>query len=271
MRTLAVAATLSWGVFASGLAAEQELAERLAETLRVSDVVQILHREGLEQGRQLNANMLGDTGGAYFAAQVESIYDPDDMVAALTDALAEHMSGVALQETLDFFGSPVGQRIIALEISAREAYSLPDVQEMAVAQLEDTPESDSRLKLVRTFVEANDLVARNVEGVQAADFSFYRGLSEGGGIPRDDTGYLATMLEGRDELLAETEEWALSFHYMAYKPLTEAEQQANIDFSLSASGQELNDALFDGFERMYNDIFYQMGRLVARSMATADL
>ena len=39
MRTLAVAATLSWGVFASGLAAEQELAERLAETLRVSDVV----------------------------------------------------------------------------------------------------------------------------------------------------------------------------------------------------------------------------------------
>lgn len=269
MRSL-ICAGLLWLAAGAGWASEA-LVDRLAQALRLSEVVQILSAEGLEHGAALDAEMLAGAGGAYFADQVQEVFDPADMVDALKSAMAQGMSEAALQDSLVFFESDLGRRIIGLELSARQAFGDPDIEAMAVERLGALPADDPALALVRRYVDANELVTRNVSGMQGTDFAFYLGLAQGGAYDRDDEAYLAGLLEDRDQMLAETEEWALSFHLMAYDPLSVAEQQANIDYSLSAAGQAFNVALFEGFDRMYEDLFYRLGLLVAQAMTATDL
>ena len=269
MRAL-IWAALFWGA-ASGAWASEDLARRLAEVLRIAEVVDILRDEGLAYGDSMDRDMLGGTGGVYFRDQVAVIYRAEDMVAALTDAMAQHMTAQALRDSLTYFQSDTGQRVIGLEISARSAFGDPDVEAMAVDRLKALAEDDPARRMVADYVAANDLIERNVDGIQATDFSFYLGLVDSGAAERDDDGYLAGLLEDRDALRAETGEWAMSFHLLAYHPLSAAEQQANIDFSRSAAGQQFNDALFEGFDAMYGEIFYRLGRLVGSAMRATDL
>ena len=96
MRAL-VCAALFWGA-ASGAWASEDLARRLAEVLRIAEVVDILRDEGLAYGDSMDRDMLGGTGGVYFRDQVAVIYRAEDMVAALTDAMAQHMTAAALRD-----------------------------------------------------------------------------------------------------------------------------------------------------------------------------
>ncbi len=265
-----VCACLIWLSAVAGWATEASVS-RLNDALRLDEVVAILRGEGIEYGQILNEDMLDGAGGSYFTDQLAVIYDAGTMTRRITQAMERHLSPGALAESVAFFESETGQRIIRLEISARIAIADEDVERMAVERFTTLPGDDPQRRLIRDYVEANDLIRRNVDSTQASDFSFYRGLVDGKAVDRDDEGYLAAMLEERDELMADTEEWAMSFHLMAYHPLSVDEQQANIDFSRSAAGQEFNDALFAGFDGLYEDIFYQLGRLVARSMVATDL
>ena len=247
------------------------MVDRLAAALRVHDVVALLRDEGLTHGEELDTGMLEGTGGRYFSAQVSRIFDTDAMAAVLTGAMAAEMSTQALSDSVAFFESDTGKQIVALELSARLAFADADVEEAALDQFNALEQGDPQRKLVEDFVEANDLIDRNVDGIIATDYSFYLGLADGGAMPRDDEGYLALLMEDRADLVDEITDWSLSFHLLAYHSLSPEEQQANIDFSLSASGQALNNALFVGFDRMYADIYYDLGRLIAAAMEATDL
>lgn len=247
------------------------MVDRLAAALRIGDVVALLRDEGLRHGEELDTDMLGGAGGRYFNAQVSRIFDTDAMAAVLTGAMAAEMSAQALRDSVAFFESDTGQQIVALELSARLAFADPDVEEAALDQFDALERGDPQRKLVEDFVEANDLIDRNVDGIIATDYSFYLGLADGGAMPRDDQGYLALLMEDRADLVDEITDWSLSFHLLAYHSLSPEEQQANTDFSRSASGQALNNALFVGFDRMYADIYYDLGRLIAAAMEATDL
>ncbi len=259
------------GAVWAGSAGDDAEFDALVEALRLADVMEILGREGLEHGQQLNDGFLGGEGGAYFSQQVEAIFDAEAMTDLFKATMAAHMTDDAVTQSVAFFGSDLGQRIIGLEISARVAFDDEDVQDFAVEVLDALPQDDARRQLVSEYVAANDLVARNVKGTHSSEYNMYRGLVDGGYLAGDDESYLAGMLADREALVRDTEEWAMSFHLMAYQPLSVEEQQANIVFSLSDSGQMFNNAMFKAFDGMYDDIFYRLGRLVARSSDAADL
>lgn len=256
---------------AGAVHAADSAAERLAQALRLGEVVQVLSAEGVEHAAALDAEMLGDSGGAYFTDQAAALFDPDRMQADLTQVLAQEMSPEDLNASAAYFESPTGRRIIALELSARAAFSDPDVEAVAVDHYHALPPGDPVRGLVRDYVEANDLVARNVDGMQASDYSFYRGLVAGGAYDPDHEAYLALLLNERDALYLETDEWAMSFHLLAYDPLTEAEHRENLAYSLSPAGKAFNTAMFAAFDQVYEDIFFQLGLLVAGSMQATDL
>lgn len=269
MRSL-IAAVSIWCLAACAWAGDRDV-ERLAQALRLDEVIAVLRDEGLSHGRLLDQDMLEGAGGAYFADQVSHIYDAAGMRAVLTEAMATRMTPAAVAASIGFFESDLGRRIIALELSARQAFSDPDIEATAVARMEALAEDDPHRRLIRDYVEANELIERNVDGIQSTDFSFYLGLVEGGAMGRDDEGYLSGLLDNRDAVRADTESWAMSFHLMAYHPLDAGDMRANIAFSRSPDGQELNVALFGGFDEMYDDIYYRLGRLVAQAMSAADL
>ncbi|MEX0318294.1 MAG: DUF2059 domain-containing protein [Ruegeria sp.] len=257
-------------VWALPVAADETL-DRLAQALRLDEVVEILRDEGLKYGRELDDQMLGGEGGQPFDQQIQRIYVADEMQAGLRKALADGMTAEQRAQAATFFEGDLGQTIISLENSARRAFATPAIEEAARTYYEEIDQQDARFRLVEEYISVNDLVAQNVKGALSADFNFYRGMAEGHGAQRDDGVMLSDLLDQQDETRAETTAWLYGFLLMAYQPLSEAEMRENIAFSRTGAGQALNAALFEGFDAMYDSISYELGLAVALALTATDL
>lgn len=252
-------------------AAADEAVKQLTRALRLTEVVSILRDEGLAYGRTLDSDMLDGDGGAYFAARVSDIYDPDRMHRIMSETMAEAMGRADIVEATVFFDSPLGQTIIALENSARRAFSDPAIEDLARNRAAASDLDQPRARMIAEYIEVNDLIERNVDGALSADYAFYRGLAAGNGTRQDDRMILSDLWEQRDQTRAETTEWLFGFLTMAYQPLSDAELRDNIEFSLSEAGTALNRALFDGFDRLYDTISFELGQAVAFELTASDL
>lgn len=251
--------------------AADEGIDRLTQALRLDDVVEILRSEGLEFGETLDQDMLAGEGGSLFAQRVSDIYAAGRMTETMTDALRDNMTPEQISQSAGFFETDLGQAIISLENSARRAISDETIEDMARAEFENLGEDHPRVALISEYIEVNDLIEQNVHGTLSSDYSFYRGLAAGNGVPRDDDTMLAGLLEGRDQTREETRDWLFGFLTMAYQPLSDAELGENIAFSRTGAGQALNAALFVAFDILYDDISYELGLAVAQAMTASDL
>lgn len=244
----------------------------LSRVLRIEALAQALHEEGLEHGRGLDADMLEGRGGAHWAAQVARTYAVERIAAAIDQALAEGLEPDEMAACAVFFGSPLGQEILSLELAARVAMRDPAAEAAARATYEDLRGgADARLAAVARFVAVNDLVERNVAGTMSASFQFFRGLAQGDMLGLDEGSILSEVWGEEAATRDETERWLYSYLLMAYRPLAPEELESYIVFSESPAGQALNAALFEGFDRLYQQISYEMGLRLAEAMKASDL
>ncbi|MCB1365564.1 MAG: DUF2059 domain-containing protein [Rhodobacteraceae bacterium] len=252
--------------------ADGATAERLGEVLRLDEVVAVLREEGEANGRELDRDMLGGNGGAWWARQVARIHDADRMKAVMVQALGNTMSDAEIAAGIAFFDSATGRHILTLETSARRAMADPEIEAIARAAYAQVQGSDdARLAAVARFVAINDLLERNVAGVMNATYQFYRGMADGGTIKLDDRAILADVWSGEEETRADTESWLFGFLLMAYRPLSDVEMADYNAFSRTGAGQALNAALFEGFEVMYRDISHALGLAAAQAMSFSEL
>ena len=77
--------------------------------------------------------------------------------------------------------------------------------------------------------------------------------------------------EEEPEIRAETEGWLFAYLHLAYGPLPVDDLETYLAFSRTDAGKALNAALFDGYEAMYRDISYALGRAVALSAQGNDI
>ncbi len=252
-------------------AAASENVDRLTDAMRMSDAMQIFSDEGVDQARVLDTGLLNGTGGAFFQAQIEDLYDPVWMLSKVSEALSETMTDGQLEQAALFFESDLGQTIVSLENSARRAFSDDAIEEMALTAFRDTDRESERYRLVEEYIQVNDLIERNVKGGLSADYSFFRGLADGQGIAADDSDMLARLLSQTAQSQKETREWLFSFLLVAYGPLTEAQMRRNIAFSRTEAGRALNDALFLGLDGMFDELSYEMGLTAAQVLGASDL
>ena len=260
-------------------AATEQTAPRLAtllEHLAFDEVVAVMQAEGLDYARSLDADLLGDRGGAGWMRAAERIYDAGRMrnaiVAELDALLPDDAEAIAAMEA--FFGSDRGQRIIALENGARRALLDADVDAAAragAAALE--AEGGPLLALIEAFIDANDLIEANVEGGMNANFAFYMGLRESGlpafDLPEGDM--LADVWSQEEVIRADTRAWLLAYLGLAYRPLPDADLQAYIDFSRSPEGRALNRALFGAFNAVFTRISHDLGRAAGQVLREQDI
>lgn len=269
MRLFAVIwlALAGWG---NAVAAAEDV-ERLTDAMRLTEVIQILRDEGVTQGLELDKTLLEGTGGAFFQAQIEDLYDTAWMLGKVHDALDEGLSGTQLEQAALFFESDLGRAVVSLENSARRTFSDEAIEKMAVTAYQDADRNAVHYRLIDEYVEINDLVDRNVQGALRADYSFFRGLADGQGATADDGEMLAQLLARAEQSERQTREWLYAFLLFAYQPLSEAQMRENIAFSRTDAGKALNEALFVGLDTMFNELSYQLGVTVAQVLQASDL
>lgn len=245
--------------------------DALMRALDISGLVTVMQEEGRVYASDISAQMLAG-GDALWDANVARIYEPGAMIAAVRRALDLGLNDDDIHGSLAFFGGEVGRRIVGLETSARRAMLDKAIEETARANFTDLDGSeDGRLALISEFVRVNDLIESNVTGGLGSNYMFYRGLIDGGGLDADEKDVLADVWAQEDEIRSDTRDWVFGYSLMAYQPLTDTELSAYIANSDTNAGRALNQALFEGFDRMYGNIAYALGLAAAQAMQGQDI
>ena len=263
-------------VFAVGFvsAARADDARTLYETMRMSEIIEIMREEGLEYGEDLRNEMLGGSPGSGWPRAVDRIYRFERMERGFFEPFERDLDPKHIPPLIAFFSSEQGQQIISFEISARRALLDDDVEETARQIWQDLEgELDPRMDLIERFVATNDLIEANVAGAMNSSLAFYEGLASGDAL---DSGWtldriLNTVWEQEAEIRADTRDWVYPFLTLAFEPLSEADVEAYISLSESEAGQALNAALFSAFDVLFVDISRDMGAAAAIYMQGEDI
>lgn len=272
LRALILSAALIGTIPFSAIAASDADIDTLVDAMRTNDLIDIMRDEGLEHATELEGDLFPGRGRAAWPRIIKQIYDADQMAATYRADFAAAMGDTDTAALIDFFTSDLGQRIIELEISGRRALMAPDVEEAAKEAYADMrARQDPRLEALERFAEINDLVEMNVMGGMNASYAFYQGLATGQNFNLTEEQILTDVWEQEDVIRADTEEWVFGYLAMAYEPLSDADIEAYTVLSESSEGRVLNQAIFAGFDRLFNNISRDLGKAAAQFLAGEDI
>ncbi len=250
--------------------ASTEEIDALYDAIGTPRLMEIMREEGLEQAGDLRENMFPGRSG--WDPVASAIYSTDRMNSFFRAAFDETLTDVDVTPLLEFFRSDLGAEIVGLELSAREALLDDAVEEAAIDAFERLSGTDpDRVAALDGFVEGSDLVNLNVMGAMNASLSFYRGLAEGGGFELSEAEILSDVWDSEPDTRQDAQEWLYAYLAMSYQPLTDAEIIAYTDVTTSPAGKALNRALFTGFDDVFNDISFSLGRAASQFVMGDDI
>lgn len=275
LRPLALLAALILTVPATE--ARTVTAPEVSAALRLPELMAVMRDEGVDYGSELADQLFPDGDSARWQQIVAEIYASSAIQSRFDDVFAEQLAAAPqdLPVILDFFTGELGARIVGLEIEARRAMLDPASEEAARlgwSALEDS--NRGRLRDLRRFEQANNLIEENVAGTMNANLAFYRGLNDGGAFAgeRMDEGEILREVQGQEQQVRqETVEWLMPFLALAYHPLSDAELDDYIAFSQTSAGQTLNAALFAAYGAVYAQISRELGLAAGRVLAGQDI
>ncbi|MBW4708261.1 DUF2059 domain-containing protein [Roseobacter sp. YSTF-M11] len=244
----------------------------LMDAMRIPELTDVIRLEGLQDAEGLNADMLAGQGGALWHNQVERLYDPSRMQDLLYLALQQGLDDAALDGCVAFFDTQRGQTITELEIAARKAMLDEAVQDAAAETYRElSKDKDPHAGLVAAFVEANDLLELNVAITMSSSFQFYQGLADGRLLEMSESDILKDVWASENRLREESKDWINGYFLLAYQPLDLPDLEAYLAFSRSPAGVALNAALFAGYEDVFREVAYGLGRAVALNASGNDI
>lgn len=249
---------------------------RLSQAMQMAGVIEVMRAEGLDYGATLRDEMFPDKGGPGWDAQVGRIYEPGRMLREFEARLGRELGSdpAVVAVGLAFFDTPLGQKILTLELEARRTLLDDAAEETARAAFAEMEAKGApRVEALRRFAEANDLIEMNVMGALNANLAFYRGLNAGGAFSgaMSEEDMLAEVWGQEADIRTETEAWLWPYLSLAYQPLSDEELQAYQVFSESPAGRKLNAAVFAAFDAQFGRISNDLGRAVARMMQGEDI
>lgn len=250
--------------------------DRLSEVMQLDALFDVLREEGLSYGTTLETDMFPSGGGVEWREAVSGIYDVSRLRGQFDAALQKELQAdpAALSEVIDFFGSDLGQRVVALEIEARRTFLDPDAEEAARVAADDAAAGrDPKVSLIRRMIEAADLLEMNVAGAMSGNLAFMTGMAGTGAygqeMPEDQI--LSDIWAQEPQLRSDTESWLYAYLGLAYAPLSESDMEAYLAFSESPAGQWLNAALFTAFDKVFRQVSFDLGRAAGQAMQGRDI
>jgi len=243
---------------------------RLYALMQVSETIQIQQEEGMRNAQASAPELFDGALPEGWAQAVARAYERERMEEIVRTALAQGLEGVDLTPLLDFYASPLGRKMVALEQSGRRVFLDPDVEEEARRMWRDAPEAAPHAQAIRTYMQVNDLVERNVIAAMNADFTFLRAYFEGDSEINEAL-ILSDVWSEEENIRADSAEWLFAYLAMAYGPLTPEEMQASLALWHTPEGRALNNALLDGFSAMVVAISRDLGHSAGQILAGQDL
>lgn len=272
MRLLAVTAAAVM-LTAQALSAQSaSLIDRYYTVFDMETVLGILREEGVASGQSMTEDGSISASPAW-TARLSAIYREDKAWDAFKRGMESIKDAESSTEALEFFEGELGARIVRIELEARRALSADGADEAAAAKVEEVREDDPALYLMyQEFISVNDLVDSNVAGALNSNLAFYRGMATNENYAEGLTEnfILNTVWEQEPEIRKEMEEWTINFSALAYSSLSKAELQTYIDVSKTPAGQRMNAVLFAGFDAMFEEQSYELGRASAEFMLGED-
>ncbi|MBE9635804.1 DUF2059 domain-containing protein [Salipiger mangrovisoli] len=247
-------------------------AEDLLEALKIDEIIEIMREEGRGYSTDMAQDLLpaGQTAG--WQRSVDRLYAPDAMAEVVRARFLESFGDTDAAPLLDYFTSPEGQKVVTLEIEARREMISESVEAAArEAWRERSVAGEPRLDQLDRFVAANDLLETNVVGALNASFQFYLGLVDGGGLEMTEPEIVEEVWMQEEATRVDTGEWLYSYLLLAYQPLSDQALDDYIDISQTPEGKAMNQALFAGFNHMYEEISYGLGLAAAHEMLGQEL
>ncbi|WP_375173000.1 DUF2059 domain-containing protein [Pseudooceanicola sp.] len=245
--------------------------ERIWQVIDMPATLDLLREEGLEMAQGVADEYLPARRGDGWRRSVEEIFDPAAMTRLMTEGFAADFQATDPAPVIAFFDSPLGHRIIALELSARRAFLDPDTEAAARERVSSGQIPPERAALIDAFIAVNDLVSFNIQGALNTNFAFLSGLATSELFEMTEAQILDRVYGNAEETRTDTEEWLRAYLTMAYQPLDDAELEAYVAFSERPEGRRLNRALFAGFGAMYDVQYHALGLAVARQLGAQDL
>lgn len=246
--------------------------------LRIDEMLEVIRAEGLANGDDLAAEMFAGAAGADWSAAVAQVYDAARMRQRFDQSLADlpDQDAAALADSLVFYTSDLGQKIIGLELEARRAMLDPAVEEAAQARWREMGQGAGdqlRLDLLDRFVTVNDLIEMNVAGALNANLAYYRALSGAGafGDAMPEAQMLSEVWAQEADLRKETVDWLFPYLNLAYGSLTPEEMQAYVAFSDTAAGRKANAVIFAAFDAVFVAASTELGRAVGLRLNGQDI
>ena len=248
----------------------------LSQTLKIDALIAVMRTEGLANGKEMEADLFPGQDGAAWDVVVSRVYDTTRLHQIFDAALIKSLQNdPATQKAMrEFFGTPLGQRILALEIDARKTL-LDDNATEAAAKLwgKALNAKTPRAKQINRFAEINDLVESNVMGALNGNLAFYRGMNTAEAFtqPMPEADMLAEVWSQETDVRRDTTEWLFPFLMLAYQPLSDKELGKYIAFSETPAGQKANRAMFVAFDAMFVQVSKELGQSAGRLMAGQDI
>ncbi|MDZ4394692.1 hypothetical protein [Cypionkella sp.] len=248
----------------------------LTQTLKIDALIAVMRSEGLASGKEMEADLFPGQGGAAWGVVLSRVYDTARLHQIFDTALTKALENDPATQTAmrDFFGSPLGQRILALEIDARKTLLDDKATAAAGAMWGRALNADApRAAQITRFAEINDLVESNVMGAMNGNLAFYRGMNAAGAFPESmpEDDMLADVWAQESDVRRDTIEWLYPFLMLAYQPLSDAELDRYIAFSATPAGQKANAAVFVAFDAMFVQVSKELGQSAGHLMAGQDI
>lgn len=262
---------------AGSATAGQEVAARLWEALDLAALMPVLRDEALAEAAEMQGSMLDGGGAIGWMDAVARIHEPARLEALFRDALSRSMrpgDAQRIEQALAFYEGDLGQRLVGLETTAREALLDPDTETAARdAFVEAASHEVPRVEQIRRLIEEADLIGPNVAGGMNAAIAFSQGFSEGGGfdMPMSEAQMLADAWSQEAEIRAATMGWMEAYLMLAYSPLGDADLERYLRFAGSGEGQALSALLFAGFDALFRQTSYDLGLAAAGQRQGRDL
>ncbi|MEI4195125.1 DUF2059 domain-containing protein [Roseovarius sp. E0-M6] len=267
MRSFVLAVGFICASLAGALAQEADREKELGtlfEVLKLSETISILRQEAIANGRDLSETFLGDPASEVWMAEVRRINDPERMRSLVEAEMSEALKGEDIAGMIAFFDRPEGQRILKLELAARDIMTDASAAEAAILSYQDAREDGAPIIAhIDRMTEDSDLIERNVEGALNTNLMFFRGMADGGAYDETDTEMARDVWRQEPELREEMTDWLGAFQFLAYAPLDDALLKDYGAFLRTPEGRALNHALFEGFNRMLDETSYLTGRALA--------
>lgn len=248
--------------------------DALWDALKFEAMVDVIVIEGEDLAREMSTDMPAPAArewDAFVSAIYTDAHFRDALYHNLYDALMRRDAD--LPSMVAFYTTDLGERLAQNDLDTRRAFLDDAVFDLAVEAWGAIDPELERVTQINAFVEITDTIERNVTAVMNSEIAYWNGMAQSFAEidadipPFDQTEILREIWSREPDIRAFQSEWIYAFLSTTFAMLSSQDIETFLTFSDSAAGRQLNAAMYEAFNVVYDDMSRVMGAQIGQISA----